>query len=391
MKKILLHVLLLGLIASLSAHATPVDIAKGDAPCNELVKGFFKASVPRLEVKSGSLFDFDKSLVQRVEELMMQEIDLSAFYKKFETDNHRAPTLREGLQFIIDRKNSVLGKYEALISDLGKRNSQDHMNLTMLMGELKKSKEKLSHFKGVDQINHELKNSFANEKTAIRDLDDIMELSPNGHFMLIEDHYTFLKNKITLGNFQGEFGEIMALSSANEKILARGLTFKADGGNVKSYSREISILVDKLESDLAKKSEAELVSIVKKHGKGLLRHAQEYIDENAHAAPSKEMMIQKIMGMVRSKEIDVIFIDSKGKYVWSEVKAYGQVISKDVLTPSNHPGKKNIYDQLIEHQAMAELLGLTNVRFRFISPMSAVDDEAFKMISGLGYEVVFAK
>lgn len=390
MNKMLLHFFLLSLFASFNGHTAPIDLP-ANAPCNELIKEFLKPSVPRLEIKSGSLFDFDKSLVPRVEELMMQEVDLSVFYKKFELDNHRAPSLRDGMQFILDRKNYVLLKYEALISDLGKRNSQEHMNLAMLLGELKKSKEKLSHFKNIEQIDHELKNSFLNEKTSIRNLDEVIELSPNGHFMLRDDHYTFLKNKITMGNFQGEFGEIMALSSANEKILARGLTFKAVGGDLKSYSREISLLVDKLEAGLANKSEAELISIVKKHGGGLLRHAQEYINESVHGALSKEILIQKIMGMVRSKEIDVIFIDSKGKYVWSEVKAYGQVISKDVLIPNNHPGKKNIYDQLIEHQAMAELLGLTNVRFRFISPMSSVDEEGFKMISGLGYEVVYAK
>lgn len=359
--------------------------------CSNLIHQFLTPKQLKLEIRPGSLFYYDASLIKRVDELRAPEINLSGFYEDFDKTNHRAPTLREALNFIINKKMDVIKKYDLLIADLEKRNKNDHLNLAILIEELKKSKDKLSHFKGVDQLNSELKASYHNDKTAIMNLDETIQLKENGQFQLIEEHYTYLKNKLGLSNFQGEYGEIMALSSANEKIISRGLMFKDMNSNAKNYANEISQIVDHFEQELAKKTDDELINLVKKHGNGLLRHTQEYIEDTKTTDLSKETMIKKIMSMVRSKEIDVVLIDSKGKFVWSEVKAYNETISKETISHSTHNGKKTIYEQLIEHQALAEILGIKNLRFRFISPLSSIDPEAQKMISSLGYEVVFAQ
>lgn len=389
MKKLILLVLLLGLSATLQAEI--LARSPSSDPCADLIKDFIKVPAKaRLEIKDGSLLHYDPSLIQKIDKLVAPEINLGNFFKTFEEKNHRAPTLKEGMLHIINSKNQVLDNYEKLIVELQGRNQNAHMNLPILIKELKKSKEKLSHFKNIDQIAHELKAAFDNQKTNIKDLDVVIEIMDRKKLLLNDDHYTFLKNKLALGNFQGEYGELMAISSANEKIIARGLTFKSEEGGIKNYSQEIAALVDKLEVDLGLKNELELVDFVKKHKNGLLRHAQEYISESPQGALNKDTIIEKIMGMVRSKEIDVVLIDSKGRYVWGEVKAYNEVISKDILMPAGHPGKKTIYDQLIEHQALADVLGLKQVRFRFISPLSIVDAEAQKLISDLGYEVVYA-
>lgn len=391
MKKFLTLFWLLGLLFTLNGGEASTPLVKASSgSCHELISELISSRPLKLEVKSGSLFDYDKSLTARIDELMMPEISLSSFFEEFLKDQKRPPTLREGLQHIISQKNITIDKYEILISDLEKRNLSEHMNLNILINELKKSKEKLAHFKKIPQLEQELRSDFLKGKTHIHDLDEVIRLKDINKYMLTEEHYVFLKNKIALGNFQGEYGELMSLASANEKIISRGLTFKTDSDSGKSYSHDISMIVDKLEERLKTQSESQLVALVKKHGTGLLRHAQEYIDDTYYNI-QKHMIIEKIMIMVRSKEIDIVLIDSKGRHVWSEVKSYNETISKKLIRPEGHPGKKNIYDQLIEHKALAEILGLKDVRFRFISPSSVVDQEAQDMISALGYEVVFAK
>lgn len=365
--------------------------APANEPCAQLVQHFIHPKTFKLENRPGSLFSYDNSLIQRVDELVAPEIDLSLFFQSFEKTNQKAPTLRDAMKYIIERKMAVLSKYDVLIADLEKRNKSEHFNLPVLIEELKKSRDKLSHFKSLEQLDLELRTSYQNDKTALMNLDEKIELKDNGHYVLFEDYYTYLKNKLGLSNFQGEYGELTALAAANEKIIARGLTFKESELNSKNYANQISKAVDELEKKLSHKTEEELVSLVKKHGQGLLRMAQDYIDTVGASPLSKETLVKKIMSMVRSKEIDVVFIDSKGKFVWSEVKAYNEKITKETIAKSSHNGKKTIYEQLIEHQALAEILEIKNVRFRFISPLSPVDEEARKMISSLGYEVVFAK
>lgn len=382
--------LALFLTSGLCVQAGPLESFSVNKPCLELIKDFIRPNKARLEIKDGSLFHYDPDLIQKIDKLNHPGIQVSTFYKKFEESKKRAPTLREAMSFIIESRNKILSNYEMLITELQKRNQNEHMNLPILIRELKKSKEKLSHFKSIDQVDHELRLAYLNNKTNIASLDVVIELKNREEMFVMQEHFKFFKSKLAIGNFQGEYGELIAISSANEKIIVRGLSFKSESAGIKSYIKNIAALVQDLEVRLNGKTEAELVEIVRKNNHGLLKHVGEYLSEKPKKMFNKEMIIEKIMEMVRSKEIDFVLIDSKGRYVWNEVKTYTKTITKENIIVGNYLGKKTIYDQLVEHKELAELLNLKDVRFRFISPLSSVDAEAQKIISELGYEVIYA-
>lgn len=93
------------------------------------------------------------------------------------------------------------------------------------------------------------------------------------------------------------------------------------------------------------------------------------------------------MAMVTSKEIDLVSITNQRKVVWAEVKAYGQTITVEVL--EGRGAKKSILDQLLEHKALRDLLGLeSSVELRFLTPLAGIEEQARYMIEEIGYQVL---
>lgn len=359
--------------------------------CLELINTFLEVKIPELEIFPTSIFGINADIYKKMESIQLLSIDYFQFYQTFQTKNKRAPTLRETLVFAYQVKTAILNNYENLAEELSKHANANNQQIQLFIQELRHSKSKLSKYKTIDQIELEVVASYQNGKSAIATLDTAIPLDPHDSKKLDENFYTFLKNRVSISNFQGEFGELLAQGASKEKVLARGLTFKGDVSSAKTPTEtliakkiaELSLKVNNMTND-------QIIEFVGQYKDGLFRMAYAFIHAGNFSVDKRGIVIDKIFNMIKSKEIDLVSETSDGKIVWSEVKAYIKPITLDTI--AGHSKDKTIFDQLQEHKALRDVLGLeSSVNLRFISPLSVTDDEARKLIESIGYEVISAK
>lgn len=349
--------------------------------CSELISSFFKEKIFRLDAQTNSIFDRYPLLHTQIEELYFHDIALNEFYDDFLKTHKRAPTLRDGMLHIYSVRKQVLNNYEWLIREISPITDPQ---VQAFRRELGFSQKKLNTFKDLDQIDFEIKASRRNGKTSLTSIDEEIKLKNETQF--IEAHYGFLKERTGQSNFLGEYGELSAMAASGDQFIARGLVFKTNAKNIgNSYEQEVIGAVKNLRTNLDKKPLDEIFKIVNQHGKGLFRKAQEYIAITPKEKISKEIVIDHMLSMIRTKEIDLVTTNGKIG-TWAEVKAYRKPISVELLKNDSY-SKKSIYEQLIEHKALRDILGLKHkVNLLFISPTSPITEEAKKLLLKIGYQ-----
>lgn len=356
--------------------------------CDELVALFFNRNPATLEIPATSILGQNKHLIERMNSIRLTSIDYSPYYEDFLALNKRPPTLRDALIYIQQIKLKTILNYDVLIADLQKLPNKKSFDVELFTNEVIKAKNKVLKNKSIDQYNSELIASYEKGKTILPHLDTVITVHESNGIQLDEAFYQYLKIVDTLTTFQGEYGELMAMATSKEKVLMRGMRFDKGGLNNPLPERQIALKVAELEKKVSKMTDQEIVDFINPHKEGLLREAHKFLEESHFSMKERDVVISKIFRMIRSKEIDLITEDGLGKITWGEVKAYNKPVTIKLL---DH-GDKSILDQLIEHKALRDVLGLEDsVNLRFVSSISLVDEEATEAIKKIGYEVVSAK
>ncbi|MBY0413811.1 MAG: hypothetical protein K2Q18_06585 [Bdellovibrionales bacterium] len=359
--------------------------------CNRIIAKFINKKNPSLEIAPASIFGKYPEIQKQMYTLFLDTTDYMGFYKEFFELNKKAPTLRDVFTRAYDEKIKTIKRYEDLIMELENLPTAKNEQIQTFIRELKSSAKKLGHYKSIEQIDQELTASFQHGKISIPDLDTIVPLDKDNPEVFDEDFYQFVKNKINVSGFQGEYGELFAHGASGEQVLTRGLTFAID--DVRSnepYQKMVADQIIILEKKLNKMSNDEISSFIEPHKEGLFRIAFGVIEEDQFIIKRRDLVVEKIINMIRSKEIDLVTRDKDGKIVWAEVKAYIKPITMKSI--GGHGKEKTVLDQLREHKALRDVLGLeASVRLRFIAPLSPVSDDAKSAIEKLGYEVISAK
>ena len=356
--------------------------------CKALIARLLEKRQLALEIPESSLFGTHPNLYKKMDAIQLPPIDHYDFYQEFLAVNKRPPTVRDAFEYSRKIKSQVLQNYEDLIKEL-RELPNNNSEINNFIHDLEFSKNKLANYKSAEQINLELVASYKNGKTSIMGLDTVMKLDPNNPQRLGIDEFNFLKNISSTANFQGEYGELLAHGAATEKVLMRGLMFRSQENVTNPLETMIIERVSHLQSRLNRMSNEELLAFITPHKDDLFRIAYQSLADENFSMASKDIAIEKMMTMIRSKEIDLVTETAPGKMIWAEVKAYNRPISVEVI--AGH-GDKTILIQLKEHKALRDVLGFKNtVKLRFISPLSTIDDEARKLIEALGYEVISAK
>jgi hypothetical protein len=384
---ILLSILLLFTNSFVEVH---VDRSRFPAAisvdCVELAKSFLGEQKARLAIPPNSLFAKYPVLSQEMEKLEFTPLQLDEFYNDFLKRNRKAPTLRDGMEYIYVLRKEIISSYDEVIAEV---KAMQEPALDTFLDELSFSRNKLNKFKDFDLYEDEIENAHNAEKTKLTSLDDPIVMKNN----IIETRYSnYLKERSREGIFHGELGELVAFGTSKDKSIKKGLKFETRKLLVPThYQLVIADAIEKLEADLAKKTNKQLITFVNSYGEGLLRNAHDYLVNLKDAPLDKVVIISKIITMIRTKEIDLIFEKADGRMVWAEVKTYKKPISVETLNGGGYKAKPMI-DQLIEHKALRDILGFKDsVDLRFISPTSKITPEAKTMIEGLGYEVIGAK
>lgn len=395
MKTFLLSLLVALSLTNCSHISTPPVVestrAVASEDCNEVVTTFFvKEKGAQLVVQKGSIFDRYPHIYEMMDSLSLMEINYSQFYKDFMNEHHKAPTLRDALIYSFTVTEKTLKNYETVILELNNLAKVENSDALLFAQSLASSKSKLSHFKNLNQIAAELEASFKNNKTHIPNIDVVIPLDKNNPEFIDEDYWQFLKNRISLSGFQGEYGEQLAYGASPDKVLGRGLQFKRNLNDARTPTEKlIATRIIELQKKLDVMTDKEIIAFIEPHKEGLFRMAYAALLEHNSTMKNRSEVIEKMMSMIKSKEIDLIEQDANGKVIWSEVKAYVKPISAKTIT---HGKDKTILDQLIEHRALRDVLGLKDdVRMRFVSPLTVTEDSARKLIEEAGYEVISAK
>lgn len=394
MKTFLLSTLFVLSLLSCSHTQPIVDIVQDRSvasdDCHELVGLFFNKNSPSLEIPAASILGKNPDILTKIEATKLSSIDYYLFHEDFVAINKKSPTLRDALLYIERIKKITVGNYDTLLDALKKlpdANSEEIKNFT---SEVSKARNKVAKNKEIKQFEQELIASYEHGKSTIPNIDTIIPLD-NGNPLIDENFWQYLKVAETLTAFQGEYGELMAMGASKEKVLRRGLKFRVDDPfKSPAPERLVGERIILLETKVQKMSDAELLAFINPHRDGLFRMAYATALEDNLSMKNRTLVVSNIFDMIRSKEIDLITEDAAGKMAWGEVKAYTKPISLKVI--SGHGKSKTVADQLVEHKALRDVLGLeTVVKLRFISPLSIVEDDARKLIESIGYEVVSAR
>jgi hypothetical protein len=393
MKTSLLSLLFILLLSSCSHIQPNVESVNersvASERCDELVALFFNKNLVALEVPSTSLLGKNKDLIQRMDGIRLSSIDYGQYYQDFFALNKRAPTLRDALTYIEGIKRKTINNYDLLISDLQNLPNSKSPEVQLFIQEVSKVKSKVSQGKSIKQYDLELIASYEKGKTTIPNLDTIIPIDDDVTGTQVDQvFFQYLRVVDTLSDFQGGYGELMGMATSKEKVLMRGMRFDKAGSNNPLTERTIAEKVNALEVKVNKMTNEEIIELINPHKEGLFREAYRFLEENHFSMDQRQIVISKIFKMIRSKEIDLITENNQGLVTWVEVKAYNKPINMRLL---NH-GTKSILDQLIEHKALRDVLGLeASVKLRFVSSISVINDDAVKVIEGIGYEVISAK
>lgn len=345
--------------------------------CNEIIKSFFGPRIKRLVPQPNSILANYPQLIDQIESLSMPNLDYARFYDDFVKTNKRNPTLKDGIKFVYDERKLVLEGYDWFIREI---DSLNEPRLAKLKEELKASQIKLNKFKSIREFELDVLglNNLGHSAEKLLEEDFIVR----DGFIASDLHYSLLNDRTGLRNFNGEFGELYAMATSGNSILSRGLMFRQMGNQPSGYEKLILNATDNFRKNMEAKSLPEIKKIVKKHGTGLFRKANDYLESTPSNKLSKQVLVKIMVDMVKSKEIDLVSARG-GKIYWAEVKAYRKPISVKLLKDSS---KKSIYDQLVEHKALRDLLGLRKkVELVFISPISEITPEAKRVLHELGY------
>lgn len=362
--------------------------AQASDNCFDLVNSFLDSDQARVVVPEGSIVDQSPEVLPLMERMIPPAIDFPKFILDFQQNNQRTPTLRETIEFVYESRRELHQAYDELTELLSNLNLSHHQNFIQ---EVEQTRNKLAKFKDLDSLEEEVLANFREGKSSVESLDVSIPIrDENGQTFFDEDYYRFLKDRTGLSNYSGEIGELLVYAKTPERILAKGLRFDmGDAQPLDVYQKEIVQRVSLLRENLLTKSLDELKAIINEYTTprgGFLRHAQEFIEENEATGINPADVVDKIMNMVTSKEIDLVSVSRDHKIVWTEVKAYNQKLT--VQSISGEGSKKTIVDQLQEHKALRDLLGLEHqVELRFSSPLSGIDDEAKQMVESLGFMV----
>lgn len=394
MKTSLLSILFVLSLSSCSHFQPPVETviqerSVASENCAEIVALFFNAAPATLEVPANSILGQNAKLVQRMESIRLSTIDYSKYYQDFFAINKRPPTLRDALTYIHTIKNNTIANYDALMRDLEQLSNFKSSEIQLFYKEVSKAKNKVSKNKSIEQYGAELIASYEKGKTSIKNLDEVITVDDETGTMMDDVYFQYLKVVDTLTTFQGEYGELMAMATSKEKVIIRGLKFDNGGVDNALADRQISDKVKALQLRVGKMSNEELIEFINPHKEGLLREAYAFLEQEHFSLQQRDIVVDKIFRMIKSKEIDLVTEDAAGNVTWAEVKAYNKPVSLRLLT---HGSGKSILDQLIEHKALRDVLGLeSTVKLRFISSLSIIDKEATEAIKKAGYEVISAK
>lgn len=384
MKFILKLIISILLLTKFSLESNTAYASTGPNDCNNLIKSFFTSSTPRLIPEKNSILDIYPQLIDQIESLNLPELDFGKFSKNFIVQNKRHPTLKDGIQFVYDQRKLVLESYDWFLREI------DILNdplLETLKVELKNSQRKLNKFKSIREFEidilqynnlHRKAKNVLNEPLIIKD-----------GFIVSEEQYHLLNDRSGLTNFAGEFGELYSLVTTSNQIISRGMMFRSiQNQEVNAYQKLIVQATEKFKQDMDAKTFAEVKKIVKKHRNVFFRKAAEYLETTDPSKVNKRTMVKIMVDMIKSKEIDLVSVRGN-KIYWAEVKSYKKSISARKLKEKS---KKSIYDQLIEHKVLRDLLGLrTKVELVFISPTSEITPDAKRLLNELGYITISAK
>lgn len=357
--------------------------------CAEIVALFFNAAPATLEIPANSVLGQSKNLIQRMESIRLSSIDYSKYYQDFFAINKRPPTLRDALTYIETIKNITIANYAALLRDLELLPNFKSPEIQLFYKEVSKAKTKVSKNKSIDQYGAELIASYEKGKTTIKNLDEVITVDEETGTLMDDVYFQYLKVVDTLTAFQGEYGELMAMATSKEKVIIRGLKFDNAGTSNALADRQIAEKVKALEVRVGKMTNDEVIDFINPHKDGLFREAYAFLEQEHFSMQQRSIVVDKIFRMIKSKEIDLVTEDKLGNVTWAEVKAYNKPVTLRLLT---HGSGKSILEQLVEHKALRDVLGLeSTVKLRFISSISVIDQEAAEAIKKAGYEIISAK
>lgn len=363
-------------------------VVHADDNCFDLVNRFLDSAEARVSAPVESLAKRHNEIPLLLQKMSPPSIDFPRYIKEYQSVNQRTPTLREAIEFVYSERRELHEAYEEMVGFLARIEQEAEV---MFMREVETSRAKLAKFKDLNGLEQEVLENFASGKSAVESLDVPIPVRQEGGLSLFdEDYYQFLKDRTGLSNYSGEIGELIAYAQSPDFVLTRGLRFDGEVEHASGYTKEVIQRVQLLESNLKQRSVPELKEIIALYTTergGFLRHADEFIQSRAVQEVTSEEIVEKIMAMVRSKEIDLVSLTNQRKIVWAEVKAYGKIITIDML--EGRGSKKSILDQLLEHKALRDLLGLeASVELRFLTPLAGIDDQARQMIEEIGYQVL---
>jgi hypothetical protein len=354
--------------------------------CVQLVGNILAESRPKLTFPKNSLFARFPVLLEELQKLEFTPFQLNSFTTEYLKKYNRAPTLREAMEAMYAERRDLIGRYDEVIADV---EALQNPALVNFIEELKFSKDKLNKFKDLDHYDDELVSSFNDGKSKFSSIDIPITMKNN----VIETKFnTYIKERSREGNFNGELGELTAYGASKDKPIRKGLKFETRQlTNPIPYQLVIDEAIKKLEKSLSKKSDQQIIKLVNSYGEGILRNAKSYLDNLGERPIDRDILIGKIITMIRTKEIDLVFEKPNGTIVWAEVKAYKKPITMDILNGGGYKAKP-MAEQLLEHKALRDLLGFKDqVELRFISPTSAIAPDAKAYIESLGYEVIGAR
>lgn len=356
--------------------------------CFDLIQRFVDTPDARVSLPTESLVQKHAEIADLLDKMSPPKIDFPAYIKQFQVQNQRTPTLREAIEFVYSERRDLHNAYDEMLGFLSDSAQEAELRFKT---EVETSRAKLSKFRDFDSLEDEVAENFASGKSSVQSIDTPIPVREEGGVSLFdEDYYRFLKDKTGLSNYTGEIGELLAYAQSPDYILKRGLRFDGTLEQATGYEKEIAERVELLRSNLNQRSLLELKEIIANYTTergGFLRHAAEFVQSKDGEEVANQEVVEKIMAMVTSKEIDLVSITNQRKVVWAEVKAYGQTITVEVL--EGRGAKKSILDQLLEHKALRDLLGLeSSVELRFLTPLAGIEEQARYMIEEIGYQVL---
>lgn len=377
--KKIFHIILLQLLLLTSS----LVFASTNGTCQKAIRSFFSDATHRLIPQEGSVFAKFPDLVDKFELLYHKDINFLMFNKEFRKLHKRSPTIRETLHFVFQHKRQFLKNYVVVYKDLEKIGDSIADDLKI---EILASMRKLDYHKSFRELEIDAER-LANNLNI--NLDESLNIEKQTH--VFPAHHRVIMESTRINYINAEFGELYALATTGNRIVSRDMHFFASlDKKPNRYEEMILEAVNNLEAKLNQMSVDQLISLVKFHHDGFFRKAYGYVRKTPTHQINKTYLIEIMITMVKSKEIDLVTTKNGKTYYWVEVKALSKQITRESLM--KHPISKPMYNQLMEHKILRDLLGLEDkVNLIFTSTTSRIAPDAVKALKELGYIAVGAR